>query len=103
MFIKERKGFIKYALEHNYTIYPVLSLNEHKMFWTFRYFLNFRLWLNKFKIPAVIFFNEKYLGFPPLDIPFKAIVGRGLKGRVYRQGETPTNEEINEVHASYIE
>ena len=38
VFIKERKGFVKYSLENNYTIYPVLAVNEHKFFWTFRYF-----------------------------------------------------------------
>ena len=38
VFIKERKGFIKYALEYNYGIYPVLAVNEHKYFSTFRYF-----------------------------------------------------------------
>jgi hypothetical protein len=83
IYIKERKGFIKYALENNYTIYPVLSINEHKMFWTFRYFLNFRLWLNKLKIPGVIFFNLKSLGFPPTDSDYQAIVGRGIRGRTY--------------------
>ena len=38
VFIKDRKGFIKYALEYNYGIYPVLAVNEHKYFSTFRYF-----------------------------------------------------------------
>ena len=59
VFIKERKGFIKYALQHNYTIYPVLSLSEHKFFSTFPYLLKLRLWLNKFKIPAVLYWNNK--------------------------------------------
>jgi hypothetical protein len=27
LFIKNRKGFIKYAIEHNYNIYPMLHLN----------------------------------------------------------------------------
>ena len=71
IYIKERKGFVKYALEHNYTIYPVLSINEHKMFWTFKYFLKFRLWINKFKIPAVLYFNPlTFGGYPATYMPF---------------------------------
>ena len=38
VYIKDRKGFIRYALEYNYGIYPVLAVNEHKYFSTFRYF-----------------------------------------------------------------
>ena len=67
IYIKERKGFIKYALEHNYGIYPVLAVNEHKYFWTFSHFLKARLWLNKFKIPGVLFWNKLSGFFLPPD------------------------------------
>lgn len=79
MFIKHRKGFIKYALQHGYTIYPVLCYNEHKAFATLDKFTNFRLMLNKFKIPAVIF-GMGFLGiFLPLNLDIINIVGRGIK------------------------
>ncbi len=86
IYIKNRKGFVKYALEHNYAIYPVLSLNEHKMFVTFRYLLKFRLWLNKLKLPGVLYFNWKSLVLPPTDLEFEGVVGRAIRGRVYGQG-----------------
>lgn len=35
IYIKERKGFIKYALKYGYAIRPTLVYNEHKAFWTF--------------------------------------------------------------------
>jgi hypothetical protein len=86
IFIKSRKGFIKYALQANYTIRPVLAPNEHKLFWTFRYFQNFRLWLNKVKIPGVIYWNRLYGAFLPRNIDYILVVGKGIRGRTYQPG-----------------
>lgn len=63
IFIKKRKGFIKYALQYNYKVYPIYIFNEHKMFYTMKSFEKIRLFLNKFKIPAVLFIS-KYIVFP---------------------------------------
>ena len=57
VYIKSRKGFIKYALQHGYFVYPTYSFNENKLYWTLDKFLNFRLFLNKIKMVAVIFFS----------------------------------------------
>jgi len=56
LFIKERKGFIKYALQFGYKIHPCYSFNENKIYYTFTYWEKFRLRLNKIKIPGVVFF-----------------------------------------------
>ena len=90
IFIKQRKGFIKYALEFNYTIYPTLFLHEHKLFWTLPYFIKFRLWLNKLKLPTVFYINPKYLWFIPTDRKYVTVVGRGIKGRHFEPGEEPS-------------
>ena len=57
VFIKNRKGFVKYGIEHGYTIRPTLFFGEHKAFWTFDYFTKLRLLINKLKFPAVCFFS----------------------------------------------
>ena len=103
VFIKQRKGFIKYSLKFNYTLYPVLFLNENKLFWTFTSFLNFRLWLNKLKIPSALFFHPKYLWFVPTDMNFTTVVGKGIKGRHFEEGEEPSQQQIDETHAAYIQ
>ena len=72
------------------------------MFYTFRYFLGLRLWLNKFKLPGVLYFNPKSILLPPPDLTFEAVVGKGIKGRHYKEGEVPTKEEVAEAHASYV-
>lgn len=78
IFIKNRKGFIKYAMKYGYTIRPTIITNEHKALCTFDKFLNIRLFLNKLKIPGVIYWCRYGLLFPP-GIQMDTIVGRGLR------------------------
>lgn len=58
IFIQNRKGFIKYALKYGYTIRPILILKEHQFYNTFDYFTKFRLFLNRLKMPGVLFFSK---------------------------------------------
>ena len=102
MYIKSRKGFIKYALKYGYTIRPVLILNEHQNLCTFDGLKGLRLFLNKFKIPATVFWSRYGLYYPPFK-HYYTIVGRGMKGRAYGEGEEPSQQEIDEMHARYIE
>jgi hypothetical protein len=81
IFIKNRKGFIKYALKYDYTIYPVLNMNEHRGFHTFDSLKKARLFLNKFKLPSVVFWGGFFEIFLPLNIDYVSVVGRGLKRR----------------------
>jgi hypothetical protein len=50
--------------------------------------------INKIKMPGVFFFHPKSLFFYPSDIDFITVVGKGLKGREYKENEEPTVEEI---------
>jgi hypothetical protein len=86
VYIKKRKGFIKYGMENNYSIYPTICMQEHQAFWTFDYLKSFRLWLNKFKLPAILFFNPKTLFFLPPQVDFCAIVGKKIQYRSIKQG-----------------
>jgi len=92
IFIENRKGFIKYALKYNYTLYPTLVLNEHQAFWTFDYWLKFRMMMNKIKMPGVLFFHPKSLFFYPSTVEFITVIGKGLKGKEYKEDEEPTIE-----------
>jgi 2-acylglycerol O-acyltransferase 2 len=85
IFIKSRKGFIKYALEHNYTVYPVLEFNEHKAFHTLDRFPSLRLLLNRLKIPSVLFFSPSSWCFIPTNLEIYSVVGRGIKGRHFEE------------------
>jgi 2-acylglycerol O-acyltransferase 2 len=94
IFIKKRKGFIKYALKYGYTLRPAIITNEHKAMNTLDTFTRLRLLINRLKIPAVIYWGRFGLLFPP-GVVMHTIIGKGIKGsRTYKKDEMPTNEEI---------
>lgn len=95
VYIKERKGFIKYALKYGYTIRPVLITNEHKALNTFDGLLKLRLLLNKIKMPGTIYWSRYGILFPP-GILMHTLIGKGLRGsKVYASNEEPNSQEIN--------
>lgn len=99
VFINNRKGFIKYALQHGYKVYPSYGFNENK---TYFYFTNIKLGLllNKIKIPGVIFLS-RYLNFlPNHDVKLITVIGKGIQMPTI---ENPTKDEINKYHEIYKE
>lgn len=99
IFIKDRKGFIKYAIQYGYTIYPTYTFNEARLFKTFNLFQNIRLLLNKLKIPTVIFIGPS-LGFPDHNQKLVTVISSGIK---VSQTANPSDDLINEYHKKYIE
>ena len=97
--LESRKGFIKYALQYGYKIYPTFIFNENKIFKTTDKLLDFRLKLNSKKIPGVLYFNPWGV-IPGPDSRVNVVVGRALDfGKI----ESPTDEEVNKYHALYVE
>jgi len=99
VFIKERKGFIKYCLQYGYRIHPCYSFNENKIYYTFPYFERLRLFFNKLKIPGVIFYS-KFLFFPNYDLDLFVVIGKSIQ---LPQISEPTNDEIDQYHKLYVD
>jgi len=99
IFIKERKGFIKYSLQYGYKIHPCYSFNENKIYYTFPYFEKLRLLFNKFKVPGVIFYS-KYLFFPDWNVDLFVVIGKPIQ---LPQISKPTQQEIDYYHKMYID
>ncbi len=98
--MRSRKGIVKFALRHGYALQPLYTFGESETYYTFAPFLNFRLWLNKFGIPAVIFWGEpRFPLFPRSDVRAYTFVGRPLQ---LPRLENPTRDEINEWHGRYL-
>jgi hypothetical protein len=100
IFIKERKGFIKYALKYGYKVHPIYCFNENRLFYTITSFEALRLFLNKFKIPAVIAIGAKYLLFPNYDVNRVTVFSSGIQLPMIKN---PTNSEVNHYHQLYID
>lgn len=99
VYIKERKGFIKYALEFGYNVYPCYTFNENKLFFTFNYFEKFRLLLNKIKFPGTVFYSKFGL-FPHTNIDLFTVIGKPLKLPLIKN---PNKEDIEKYHQIYID
>lgn len=63
LYLKQRKGFIKFALEFGYKVHPTFIFNENKCFKTSDLFMNYRIMLNRIKFPGTLFWS-KYLIYP---------------------------------------
>jgi hypothetical protein len=98
VFINSRKGFIKYALDYGYKLYPCYTFNENKIYFTVNLFENFRLFLNKLKIPGTIFFS-KYLVFPGTNVDLLTVIGKPL---VLPKINKPSVEDVEKYHKIYI-
>jgi len=105
--MKKRKGFVKYCLEYGYQIIPTYSFGEGDTYYTFPWFLNFRLWLNQFGIPAIAFFGNPM--FPLLarkDAKILTFVGPPLVLPDMSKSK-PSKEEmstlVDEWHGKYLE
>jgi len=99
IFIKSRKGFIKYALQFGYNVYPCYTFNENKIYYTFNYLETFRLLLNKIKIPGCVFYG-KFFVLPNSDVKLRTVIGKPLE---FPTIANPTQEDIDKYHGLYIE
>lgn len=100
LFLKKRKGFVKYALKYGYSIQPCFVFGEEQTYWQLdmgSYFENIALWLNHFKIPTTLFIG-KYLFLPDNNIDINVVVGKNIS---LPRIEEPTKEQVDEYHAKY--
>lgn len=99
--IAKRTGFIKYALEHGYSVYPIYTFHETESHYTFTGLLDIRKWLNKYGIPAVLIFGWPFFPLLPRpDIKILTVVGKPIE--MPKIGE-PDTEDVNKWHTLYCE
>jgi 2-acylglycerol O-acyltransferase 2 len=99
--MKKRKGIVKYCLEYGYAIVPSYTFGEAETYVTFTGFLKFRLWLNKYGVPAVAFVGNPFAPFlPRTDAPILSYVGPPLE---LPHISTPTEQDIDHWHGKYLQ
>ena len=100
VYIKHRKGFIKYALQYGYRVHPCYTFGECDSFITFTPFKKLRLWLNTFKLPAVLFLGSFYCPlFPRSSSSIHTVIGDPIE---LPQMECPTPRDVDLWHARYM-
>ena len=100
IYLRNRKGFIKYALRYGYRVHPVYTFGENDTYSTFHWFAKARIALNRFKIPAVAFWGSWLIPIiPRSDISLHTVVGEAV---VFPKISDPTSEDVDKWHAAYM-
>eukprot|EP00928_Gymnodinium_smaydae_P016489 TRINITY_DN16193_c0_g3_i1.p1 TRINITY_DN16193_c0_g3~~TRINITY_DN16193_c0_g3_i1.p1 ORF type:complete len:445 (+),score=67.72 TRINITY_DN16193_c0_g3_i1:96-1337(+) len=114
--LENRKGFVKMALRTGASLVPVFSFGETDVFgvWQADKLLKFQLMMQKQMGFAIPFFFGRALtggvlhrvfgftrGVMPLRMPVHSIVGRPI--HVDAPVAEPTKDQIDELHARYME
>ena len=121
VYLKHRRGWIKYALEHGYTLTPSFTFGERETYSSVQALLPLRLWLGRtFGLPGTLLamgliFPRGRVWCPvlPNDRRLHIVVGPPVKpptllraGRSVDQASTAqptvTEEQVNEFHARYV-
>ena len=100
IYIKKRTGFIAYAMKYNYSITPAYCFGERNTFYNVQGFWDFRLWLNKFYIPAVIPWGNFILPIFPKRTKLKIVIGEPIK--IESNMDIMNSKEVEYYHQLYI-
>merc|ERR1712129_564476 len=107
VFLKRRKGFVKYALQHGYSLTPVYAFGETDAYNNLQGGMKWRLRLNEGflgqpqGIPTVCPFGWRWLPLlPKPDVKLRVVVGPPLKLPLIKN---PSNEDVQHWHSLYVQ
>ncbi|TYZ62101.1 hypothetical protein PybrP1_000913 [[Pythium] brassicae (nom. inval.)] len=100
VFLNNRFGFIKLALQYGYKIYPVYTFGEELTYTALPHLLPLRLKLNAFRVPAALFIGSPWCFFMPRsDADLVTVVGNPLQLPTI---PAPTTADVQQYHALYV-
>lgn len=101
LYLKMRKGFIRYAMQHGYSLTPIYGFGENFIFDTFApdRWTQTRFRLNSANIPSVYPSLFSRAGLFPRRVPLLVVVGKTLELPHIKH---PTRSEVEIWHAKYM-
>jgi len=96
-YLKQRMGFIKYALRYGYSVRPCYVFGEEETYRAFNYFEKARLYLASKSIPGIIPLG-KYGLLPNDEIDISVVCGEPIK---FPHIPNPSSAEIVKWHTNY--
>ena len=100
VFIKNRKGFVKYALKFGYNLVPIYTFGENETYSTFHWFSDLRLKISMWKIPAVIAFGlPAFPILPRKEASIYTVIGAPLE---LPKIDDPSDDDVNLWHCRYV-
>jgi len=100
IYLKHRKGFVKYSLQNGYSLTPAYVFGECDTYHNLQGLWKLRLWLNSHSIPGIAPIG--FLGLPLVPDPrahLRSVVGPPVE---LPKIASPTKADIDEHHGRYL-
>jgi len=102
VFIKHRKGFVKYAIQHGYSLTPCYAFGERLCYSNLQLGLRLRLFLSTFGIPTVVPFGRWWCPVLPRDECMHMVVGSPIAPPSPLPDGTISPVMVDAFHAQYV-
>lgn len=107
LYLKNRKGFIKIAMDHGSGVVPCFCFGENSLFMhESEQTLNFWRWVNKFVKLGAPFPIKGWMGTPfPMRIPMLIAIGKpmfALEGESVNDFHARYMDELQKLYAKYV-
>mmetsp|Transcript_38007 Transcript_38007/g.65949 ORF Transcript_38007/g.65949 Transcript_38007/m.65949 type:complete len:328 (+) Transcript_38007:102-1085(+) len=99
VYLKKRKGFVKYALKYGYALVPVYTFGESDTYYNVQGAWRLRLWLNSLQLPGVLPFGAWWCPIMPKQVRLTTVVGKPLQ---LPQISSPSQTDVNKWHEEYV-
>ena len=99
VYLKDRKGFCKLALQHGCALVPIYMFGETDLYHHWSYCLPFRQWIGD-RFGAAVMLLSGSFGLMPYRVPVTGVVGPPIL--VKKSIENPTQKQVNDLHALYV-
>jgi 2-acylglycerol O-acyltransferase 2 len=101
VFLKDRKGFVVYALRHGYSLTPVYTFGESETYSQPQGMYKLRFALNDWKLPAILPFGRWWCPLlPRTNVELHTVGGTPLQ---LPKIDKPTAEDVDFWHSKYVQ
>merc|ERR1712023_270172 len=99
-YIKGRVGWLKYALQNGYKVYPCYTFGEEFTYWSWTGLMKYRLMINKYQLPGAVFLGRWCTWLPATDLDLTTVMGEPMQLPTIAQ---PSGADLHKYHALYVE
>ena len=100
LFLKDRLGFVKYAMRYNYTLTPVYAYGENDLYTTYKFASKLRAKLASWKIPLAVFHGHESFPLMPNKSGIRIVIGEPV---MVQNNTDPDIHTLRFNHNTYVE
>ncbi|CAB1118819.1 unnamed protein product [Ectocarpus sp. CCAP 1310/34] len=100
VWMKNRKGIVKYALQSGYRLRPCFTFGESDTYWNAQGMWKLRLWMSAKNFPGVCPWGTWWCPLLPRRVKLMTVFGEPL---ALPKIEQPSPEDVDKWHAAYVE